>query len=77
MKLEWTVVFESQPDGWIIASVPEVPGVMSQGRTMEEAREMLADALEQLSLARREAALAEALPERQTEPLAVEVGGLP
>jgi predicted RNase H-like HicB family nuclease len=40
------VTFE-EPDekGWIVARVLEVPGAMSQGRTRQEARENLIDAL--------------------------------
>lgn len=33
-----TIVYEAGDDGWIVASVPEVAGVHSQGRTREEAR---------------------------------------
>jgi predicted RNase H-like HicB family nuclease len=33
-------------DGWIVAQVEEVPGAMSQGRTREEARENVLDALQ-------------------------------
>jgi predicted RNase H-like HicB family nuclease len=32
-------------DGWFAAWVEEIPGVNSQGRTLDEARTMLADAL--------------------------------
>jgi predicted RNase H-like HicB family nuclease len=32
-------------DGWIVASVSEVPGVHSQGRTREEARANVIEAL--------------------------------
>ena len=39
-KLRLTITYE-EPDqeGWIVASVVEVSGAMSQGRTREEARE--------------------------------------
>ncbi|HEY8303800.1 MAG TPA: type II toxin-antitoxin system HicB family antitoxin [Solirubrobacteraceae bacterium] len=41
-----TIVHEQDPDSdWIVVSIPEVPGVHSQGRTREEAREMILDAL--------------------------------
>ena len=40
-----TIRFEDGEDGWIIASIPEVPGALSQGRTREEARENVIDAL--------------------------------
>ena len=44
-SLKLTIVFEQGDDGWIVASVPEVPGALSQGRTREEARENVIDAL--------------------------------
>ncbi len=41
-----TIVYEQDPDSdWIVVSIPEVPGVHSQGRTRKEAREMVLDAL--------------------------------
>ena len=41
-----TICYEDGDDGWMIASVPEVPGTHSQGRTREEARANVLDALE-------------------------------
>ena len=43
--LHLTILYEEGGDGWIVSSIPEVPGVLSQGRTKEEAREMALDAL--------------------------------
>jgi len=43
--LHLTILYEEGDDGWIFASVPEVPGVFSQGKTKDEAREMALDAL--------------------------------
>jgi predicted RNase H-like HicB family nuclease len=43
--LDLTIVYESGEDGWIIASIPEVAGVFSQGQTREEARANVIDAL--------------------------------
>jgi predicted RNase H-like HicB family nuclease len=44
--LQLTIVYERDPDSdWIVVSIPEVPGVLSQGKTREEAREMVLDAL--------------------------------
>lgn len=40
-----TISYEPGDDGWVIASVPEVPGTHSQGRTREEARANVLDAL--------------------------------
>lgn len=45
-RLRLTITFE-EPDeeGWIVASVVEVPGAISQGRSRAEARANLIDAL--------------------------------
>lgn len=44
--IDFTPTFDSpDEDGWIVARVPEVPGAMSQGRSREEARENVSDAL--------------------------------
>ncbi len=43
--LDLTILYEQGEDGWIVSSIPEVPGVHSQGRTHEEARAMVLSAL--------------------------------
>ncbi len=43
--IDLTIVYEDGDDGWLVASIPAVPGVLSQGRTREEARENVLDAL--------------------------------
>jgi predicted RNase H-like HicB family nuclease len=43
--LRLTIVFDDAGNGWIMASVPEVPGANSQGRTRQEARENVIEAL--------------------------------
>jgi predicted RNase H-like HicB family nuclease len=57
-RLHLTIVYEADPDSdWIVASIPEVPGANSQGRTRAEAREMVLEALEgllELRVAERE-----------------------
>jgi predicted RNase H-like HicB family nuclease len=40
-----TIVYEQGEDGWIVASIPEVPGANSQGKSRQEARENVIDAL--------------------------------
>jgi predicted RNase H-like HicB family nuclease len=40
-----TIVYEQGEEGWVVASIPEVPGAHSQGRTREEARANVIDAL--------------------------------
>ena len=45
-KLRLTITYdEPDEDGWIVARVLAVPGAISQGRTGEEARENVIDAL--------------------------------
>jgi predicted RNase H-like HicB family nuclease len=44
-QLDLTIVYEPGEDGWVIASIPEVSGVFSQGRTRDEARTNVIDAL--------------------------------
>jgi predicted RNase H-like HicB family nuclease len=56
MKHEFTVVYEKSDDGWWVASALELAGAFSQGKTIDEAREMLSDAIKELLLANREIA---------------------
>ncbi len=44
-SLQITIVYEQGEDGWVVASIPEVPGANSQGHTREEARANVIDAL--------------------------------
>jgi predicted RNase H-like HicB family nuclease len=44
MKHEFTAVFERDGE-WYIAYCPEIPGANGQGKTKEEARESLAEAI--------------------------------
>jgi predicted RNase H-like HicB family nuclease len=48
MKREFKVVYTPIEDGWVMAQVPELPGAVTQGRNMEEAREMIQEAVELL-----------------------------
>ncbi len=32
MKREYTAVYQTVEDGWIMATVPELPGAVTQGR---------------------------------------------
>jgi predicted RNase H-like HicB family nuclease len=49
-RLRLTVQYEEGQDGWIIARVRELPAAMSQGRTRQEARDNVLDALQELAL---------------------------
>jgi predicted RNase H-like HicB family nuclease len=41
----YTVIYERDENGWWVAEVPEAPGCHTQGRTIEQARERILDAL--------------------------------
>lgn len=43
--LTYTVYFQPAEEGGYVASVPALPGCMSQGETFEETREHIADAI--------------------------------
>lgn len=43
-----TIVFEEAEDGWIAAQIAEVPAAISQGRSRDEARANVIDALHDL-----------------------------
>ncbi len=44
-ELQLTIVYEDGGDGWILARVLEVPAAIDQGRTRDEARANVPDAL--------------------------------
>ena len=52
----FTAVFEKGEQGWWVATCPEIPEAITQGRTIEEARENLKDAIRmELEIRREEA----------------------
>jgi predicted RNase H-like HicB family nuclease len=53
---QFTAVFEQRPSGWWIAYIEEVPGVNTQGETIEGARENLQEALQLVRETNREIA---------------------
>ncbi|GIK32174.1 MAG: type II toxin-antitoxin system HicB family antitoxin [Armatimonadetes bacterium] len=57
MDSELTIVFEPAEEGGFTAFIPEVPGAVSEGETLEEARAMVLDAFHEITLFRRESAL--------------------
>jgi predicted RNase H-like HicB family nuclease len=56
MKNEFTAIIEREGD-WYIAYCPEIPGANGQGRTLDEVRQSLAEAIELVLEDRREDAL--------------------
>ena len=69
---EYTVVYQTVEDGWIMASVPELPGAVTQGRDMAEARSMIKEAVELLLASYQENAAKEAPSNAVWETLLVE-----
>ena len=56
MRNEFTAIIE-RDDEWFIAYCPEVPGANGQGRTIEEVRTSLAEAINLILEDRRQDAL--------------------
>lgn len=44
-NIEMTAIFESCDEGGFIAYIEEIPGINSQGETIEEAKENLTEAI--------------------------------
>jgi predicted RNase H-like HicB family nuclease len=51
-----TAIYTPIEDGWYMAQVLELPEAITQGETLDEAREMLADAVREVLDMRREEA---------------------
>ena len=66
MRHEFTAVFEEDGD-WTVASCPEIPGANGQGRTKQEARQNLADAIALILHDRREEELRGVPPDAEQE----------
>jgi predicted RNase H-like HicB family nuclease len=66
--LQVTIVYEEGEDGWIVASVPEIPGTHSQGRTREEAKTNVLDALQVMLTPAEDLA-----PETDREPIVLTI----
>ena len=56
MRNEFIAIIE-QDEGWYIAYCPEIPGANGQGRTIEECRENLSEAIALILEDRRQDAL--------------------
>ena len=49
--MELHVVFEPDERGWVRATIEELPGVITCAQTLDEARELVRDALDEWLLA--------------------------
>ena len=43
--MEYTAIIEKTPNGWYIAQCEQVPGALTQGKTLEEVQENLKEAI--------------------------------
>lgn len=71
MHNEFTAIIERDGD-WYIAYCPEIPGANGQGRTRDEARESLSEAIALILADRREDALRGVPPEAEQDTVTVE-----
>lgn len=44
--LQFKVIIEQDEDGWYVASVPELQGCYTQGKTLEQARKRIKEVIE-------------------------------
>lgn len=70
MHNEFTAVFERDGE-WYIAYSPEIPGANGQGRTKEQARESLAEAIALVLEDRRQEGLRGVPPDAERETVIV------
>ena len=73
MKREYTVLYQTIEDGWIMATVPELPGAVTQGKDIAEARSMIKEAVELLLQSYRENAAKDAPGNAVWEKLTVDI----
>ena len=52
--MKFTAIIEKSEDGWFVGQVEEMPAAISQGKTIEELKENLVDALKLLLEVNRE-----------------------
>lgn len=71
MKNEWRAIIEWDSE-WFIAYCPEIPGANGQGRTIEECRQSLTEAIKMILAVRREETLRGVPDDAIKEMLAVE-----
>ena len=59
---EYEVLYETIEDGWVMATVPDLPGAVTQGRNMDEARSNIREVIALLLASYREHAIQHASP---------------
>ena len=74
VKHEYRVIYTQIEDGWIMAQAPELPGAVTQGATMDEARMTIKDAIALLLESYRENAERDIPKDAIHETLLIETG---
>jgi predicted RNase H-like HicB family nuclease len=72
MHHEFMAVYERDED-WLVAYCPEVPGANGQGRTKEEARQSLAEAIRLILEVRRDEGLKGVPHDAEKETITVDI----
>lgn len=70
MHNEFTAIFETDGE-WVVAYCPEIPGANGQGRSREEARQSLADAIALILEDRRQDSLRGLPPDAEKDTVVV------
>ena len=60
MQRDYSVVYQPIEDGWIMATVPDLPGAVTQGKDLSEARANIKEAVKLLLASYRENAVKDA-----------------
>ena len=68
-----TAVFTPDENGWTMAQLAEWPAVVTCGRTVEEAREMLVDAAREMIASYRDEGREPPIGGGHTEPLTIDL----
>jgi predicted RNase H-like HicB family nuclease len=72
MHHEFMAVYE-RDDDWLVAYCPEVPGANGQGRTKDEARQSLAEAIRLILEVRRDEGLKGVPQDAEKETITVDI----
>ncbi len=72
-SLTLTAVFTADEDGWTMAQLAEWPAVVTCGRTVEEAREMLLDAAREMLASYRDEGRQPPIGGGHAEPITIDL----
>jgi predicted RNase H-like HicB family nuclease len=74
MKQRYHTIIKPEPNGWFVGWVEEIPGAISQGRSLDECRENLRDSLELIVETHRDEARIGLDPSCIQEAIEIDVG---